>query len=288
MPAIRLPDGSVRTFEAPVTPAAVAADISPGLARAAVGARVDGQLVDLQHPIERDAALELVTLVPGKEPEADALWLIRHSAAHVMAEAIQSVVPGVQLVYGPPVESGFYYDLAVPEDRPLSSADFEAIEAAMQRIVDEDRPFTRYELPPGEGLEKLEGEGSKYKLDNARRAIDAGSERLSWYATGTPGANFEDLCRGPHVPSTGRIGAFKVMSLASSHWHGDADSDRLTRVYGTAFGDRKALKRHLEMLEEARKRDHRVIGRQLQLFHIDEEVGQGLILWTPAGATVRK
>ena len=288
MPAIRLPDGSVRTFEAPVTPAAVAADISPGLARAAVGARVDGQLVDLQHPIEHDAALELVTLVPGKEPEADALWLIRHSAAHVMAEAIQSVVPGVQLVYGPPVESGFYYDLAVPEDRPLSSADFEAIEAAMQRIVDEDRPFTRYELPPGEGLEKLEGEGSKYKLDNARRAIDAGSERLSWYATGTPGANFEDLCRGPHVPSTGRIGAFKVMSLASSHWHGDADSDRLTRVYGTAFGDRKALKRHLEMLEEARKRDHRVIGRQLQLFHIDEEVGQGLILWTPAGATVRK
>jgi threonyl-tRNA synthetase len=288
MPAIRLPDGSVRTYDAPVTPAAVAADISPGLARAAIGARVDGVLVDLQHPIGTDAALELVTLVPGKEPEADALWLIRHSTAHVMAEAIASVVPGVQLVYGPPVENGFYYDLAVPEDRPLSSEDFEAIEAAMQRIVDEDRPFTRYELPVAEGLRKLEGEGSKYKIDNARRAIDAGSDQLSWYATGTPGTNFEDLCRGPHVPSTGRIGAFKVMSLASSYWHGDADSDRLTRVYGTAFGDRKALKRHLEMLEEARKRDHRVIGRQLQLFHIDEEVGQGLILWTPAGATVRK
>lgn len=288
MPAIRLPDGSVRTYEAPVTPAAVAADISPGLARAAVGARVDGTLVDLQHAIEGDAALELVTLVPGKEPEADALWLLRHSAAHVMAEAIASVVPGVQLVYGPPVENGFYYDLAVPEDRPLSSEDFEAIEAAMQRIVDEDRPFTRYELPCDDGLRKLEDEGSKYKIDNARRAIDAGSDRLSWYATGTPGSNFEDLCRGPHVPSTGRIGAFKVMSLASSYWHGDADSDRLTRVYGTAFGDRKALKRHLQMLEEARKRDHRVVGRHLQLFHIDEEVGQGLILWTPAGATVRK
>jgi len=288
MPAITLPDGSVRSYDAPVSPAEVAADISPGLAKAAIGARVDGVLVDLSHPIVSDARLELLTLVPGKDPEPDALWLLRHSAAHVMAEAIVEVVPGVQLVYGPPVENGFYYDLAVPEDRPLSSDDFEAIERVMQRIVDEDRPFTRYELPVDEGLEKLRDEGSKYKIDNAERAIEAGSERLSWYATGEPGTHFEDLCRGPHVPSTGRIKAFKVMSLASSYWHGDAESDRLTRVYGTAFGDRKALKKHLQMLEEARKRDHRVVGRNLQLFHVDEEVGQGLILWTPNGATIRK
>jgi threonyl-tRNA synthetase len=288
MPAITLPDGSVRSFDAPVTPGQVAADISPGLAKVAIGARVDGELVDLNHPITADASVALITLVPGKPAEDDALWLVRHSAAHVMAEAIAEVVPGVQLVYGPPVDNGFYYDLAVPEGRSLSSEDFEAIEAAMERIVKEDRPFTRYELPVDEGLAKLKGEGSKYKLDNAERAIEAGSDRLSWYATGEPGTDFEDLCRGPHVPSTGRIAGFKVMSLASSYWHGDADSDRLTRVYGTAFGDKKALKKHLAMLEEARKRDHRVIGRNLQLFHVDEEVGQGLILWTPNGSVVRK
>jgi threonyl-tRNA synthetase len=215
------------------------------------------------------------------------LYLMRHSAAHVMAEAIQRVIPGVQLVYGPPLETGFYYDMAVPEDRPLSSTDFERIEAEIDSILKEDRPFTRVDCPVAEGMAKLESEGSKYKLDNAQRAIDAGSDVLSWYVTGTPGEHWEDLCRGPHVPSTGRIGAVKVMSLASSFWHGDENSDRLTRVYGVAFASKKELNKHIELLEEAKARDHRVIGKKMGLFHIDDMVGQGLILWTPKGSIVR-
>jgi len=158
----------------------------------------------------------------------------------------------------------------------------------MAKIVAENRPFTRYEMPSGEGMKKVQGEGSKYKLDNAQRACDAGSATLSWYATGTPGTNWEDLCRGPHVPSTGRIGAFKVMSLGSSYWHGDEKSDRLTRVYGVAFATKPELEAHMKLLEEAKARDHRVLGKQLRLFHIDEMVGQGLILWTPKGSIVRQ
>ncbi len=289
MPRITLPDGSERQYDAPTTPAQVAADIGPGLAKAALGATIDGVLCDLDTTIDRDCEMSLVT-AKTREGELDenALFLIRHSTAHVMAEAITNLFPGVQLVYGPPVEQGFYYDMAFPDGAVVSSDDFERIEAEMKRIVKEDRPFTRYEMPIAEGMEKLRAEGSKYKIDNAERAAEAGSEELSWYATGEPGTNWEDLCRGPHVPSTGRIGAFKVMNLASSYWHGDENSDRLTRVYGTAFADKKQLKQHLERLEEAKKRDHRVLGRQLRLFHIDEQVGQGLVLWTPNGAVVRQ
>ncbi|MEO0630254.1 MAG: threonine--tRNA ligase, partial [Planctomycetota bacterium] len=236
-----------------------------------------------------DAEVALITpTTRDKEPDADALFLCRHSAAHVMAEAIQRVVPGAQLVYGPPLDNGFYYDIAFPEDRPLREGDFEAIERDMDSIIKEDRPFTRYEMPVHEGFEKLKREESKYKVDNAHRAAEAGSKTLSWYATGEPGKDWEDLCRGPHVPSTGRIGAIKVMSLASSYWHGDENSDRLTRVYGTAFFSKKDLNKHLEQLEEAKKRDHRLLGKQLQLFHIDETVGQGLVLWTPRGSVIRK
>ncbi|MEE2908254.1 MAG: threonine--tRNA ligase [Planctomycetota bacterium] len=289
MPNIQLPDGSTRGFDEPVTAAEVAAAIGPGLAQSALGARLDGTLVDLNMPIEQDATLAIVTARKGeKDSSDDALWLIRHSAAHVMAEAIQQLWPGVQLVYGPPVDGGFYYDMWLPEDARISSDDFERIEEAMKKIVEENRPFNRYGLPAKEGLAKVESEGSKYKIDNAQRAIEAGSGELSWYATGDPGTHWEDLCRGPHVPTTGRIGAFKVMSIASSYWHGDANSDRLTRIYGTAFTDRKQLKRHLKQLEEARKRDHRVIGKQLGLFTIDDAVGPGLVLWKPAGSIVRQ
>jgi len=286
---VTLPDGSVKEFEGSTTAREVARSIGSRLAKAAVGARIDGELADLDAPIDRDCALEIVTpMTRDKRLDSDALYLLRHSAAHVMAEAIQRIVPGAQLVYGPPLENGFYYDIAFPEDRHLRENDFEAIEREMGEIVQEDRPFTRYEMPVDKGLAKLREEGSKYKLDNAQRAIEAGSDRLSFYATGEPGRDWEDLCRGPHVPSTGRIGAFKVMSLASSFWHGDETSDRLTRVYGTAFFEPKQLEEHLFRLEEARKRDHRVLGKQLGLFHTDDAVGQGLILWTPAGATVRK
>ncbi|MGE3165840.1 MAG: threonine--tRNA ligase [Planctomycetota bacterium] len=289
MPRITLPDGSVREYPGPIRVAEVAQDIGAGLAKAALGGRVDGELVDLQRVISQDASLQIITAPRGEQPaHEDALYLMRHSCAHVMAEAIQRLVPEAQLVYGPPVENGFYYDIALPEARPLSSRDFEAIEREMQQIIAEDRAFTRYELPYDEGLKKLRSEGSKYKIDNAERARAAGSEELSWYATGEPGRHWEDLCRGPHVPSTGRIGAFKVMSLASSYWHGDAASDSLTRVYGTAFATPKQLAEHLNLIEEARKRDHRVLGRKLNLFHIDDAVGQGLILWTPNGAVVRR
>jgi len=322
MPRITLPDGSVRAYDHPVSAAEVARDIGPGLAKAAIGAVVDGELSDLDAPIDRHAELAIVTAKDRSGGSSDeALYLIRHSAAHVMAEAIQRIVPGAQLVYGPPIESGFYYDIAFPDDRPLSVDDFEKIEAEMKQIIDEDRPFTRYEMPPEEGMAKLREEGNKYKVDNAERALDTSqpdpedmhsnaplparegsgarephdAERrdtrapsLSFYATGEPGKDWEDLCRGPHVPSTGRIGAFKVMSLASSYWHGDAASDRLTRVYGTAFADQKQLDRYLDQLEEAKKRDHRNLNKKLHLFHIDETVGQGLVLWTPNGSVVRR
>ncbi|MFG0259362.1 MAG: threonine--tRNA ligase [Phycisphaerales bacterium JB041] len=290
---ITLPDGTVKEFEGATTAFQVAESIGARLAMAAVGARIDGELADLHAPIERDCQLAIVTEKTREgEADPDALMLLRHSAAHVMAEAIQRVVPGAQLVYGPPLETGFYYDIAFPEDRPLREGDFEAIEAEMGKIVKEDRPFTRYEMPAAEGLKKLAAEGSKYKTDNAERAIAAsgggGEVRLSWYATGEPGKNWEDLCRGPHVPNTGRIGAVKIMSLASSYWHGDETSDRLTRVYGTAFFKKKDLDEYLDRLEQARARDHRVLGKQLRLFHIDEAVGQGLVLWTPNGSIVRK
>jgi len=288
MPRITLPDGSVREYDGPVTPRRVAGDIGPGLAKAALGARIDGELADLDAPIERDAALALVTpTTRDKKPDPDALYLMRHSTAHVMAEAIERLFPGVQFAYGPPVEQGFYYDFRLPEGESLSSEDFKHIEAEMARIAREDRPFTRTELPAEEGLRRLREEGNKYKVDNAQRALEAGSERLSWYATGEPGKDWEDLCRGPHVPSTGRIGAYKVLSVASSYWKGDANLDTLTRVYGTAFPSQKDLDEHLERLEEARRRDHRVLGRRHGLFVIDEMVGQGLILWTPKGSVIR-
>ena len=289
MPVITLPDGSRRTYDKPVTAAQVAADIGAGLAKAAVGAKVDGELRDLAAPLERDCSLAIVT--PRKREggaDADALFLIRHSTAHVMAEAIQRLFPQARLVYGPPLETGFYYDISFDGGKPISTDDFAAIEAEMAKIVAENRPFTRHELPASKGIEKLRAEGSKFKLDNAQRACAAGSATLSWYATGEPGKNWEDLCRGPHVPATGKIGAFKVMSLASSYWKGDEKLDRLTRVYGTAFATKEELAAHLTQLDEAKKRDHRVLGKQLRLFHIDEMVGQGLILWTPNGSIVRQ
>ena len=289
MPRITLPDGSVKEFAQPVTAAEVAASIGAGLAKAAVGAKVDGELRDLSAVLDRDCSIAIVT--PKKREggaDAEALFLIRHSTAHVMAEAIQRLFPHARLVYGPPLDTGFYYDISFEGGKAISTDDFPAIEAEMARIVAENRPFTRYEMPAAKGMEKLKSEGSKFKLDNAERACEAGSAALSWYATGAPGKDWEDLCRGPHVPATGRIGAFKVMSLASSYWKGDETLDRLTRVYGTAFATKEELAAHLVQLDEAKKRDHRVLGRQLRLFHIDEMVGQGLILWTPNGSIVRQ
>lgn len=294
MPVITLPDGKQLPFDGPVTGLQVAEKIGSRLAKDALGVLVDGELRDLTTRIDRDAKVSVVTY-KGRDGQVskDALYLVRHSAAHIMAEAIQRVVPGAQLVYGPPLEDKFYYDIRFPEARPLRESDFEAIEAEMKKIVAEDRRFTRYEQSASDGLARLKREGNKYKVDNAERALAAAgagapSPALSFYATGEPGKNWEDLCRGPHVPSTGRVGAIKVLSLASSYWHGDENSDRLTRVYGTAFATQAELDEYQKQKQEAAARDHRVIGEKLRLFHIDKEVGQGLILWTPAGSIVRK
>ncbi len=314
MPTITLPDGKTKSFDQPVSGYDVAASIGAGLAKAAIGVKVDGQLRDLSAPIATDAKIEIVTAPrPGQQASPDALYLMRHSAAHVMAEAIQDVVgKDVLLAYGPPTDTGFFYDMFVPEGRKISSEQFEAINQRIAAIVKEDRRFTRYEIDAQQGLQKLRAEGNKYKVDNAERALGMpssvykgakqaapdtageaagerrGTQSLSFYATGEPGKNWEDLCRGPHVPSTGRIGAAKVMSLASAYWHGDENSDRLIRVYGTAFATQADLDAYLAQLEQAKARDHRVIGKALRLFHIDEDVGQGLILWTPNGSIVRK
>ncbi len=343
---IELPDGSVREYADAVSPAQVAADIGAGLAKAAIGAKVDGQLWDLRRSIQRDAKIEIITRPRldktnrTKGPHnPDALYMLRHSTAHIMAEAIQRLWPEAQLAYGPPLDNGFYYDIKL--DTPISSEDFPRIEAEMSNIIAEDRPFIRYDLPLDAGFRKLNEERNKYKKDNAERAQQGGAMALSWYITGKPqvairahdgkrflhvyGAreqsgfmvpeenltgsvldvsvrtfetgNFEgghgarhvweDLCMGPHVPTTGIVGAFKITSIASSHWHGDVNSDRFQRVYGTAFFTKEDLEAHVTQLEEAKQRDHRVIGQKLGLFAIDEQVGQGLILWKPRGAMVR-
>ena len=289
---ITLPNGAVKEFEAAsVTGRQVAEAIGPRLAKDALGAVVNGELRDLSAPITADAAVAIVTPANRSgEADANALFLMRHSAAHVMAEAITRLFPQTKLAYVPPVEQGFYYDMEL--EHKLTAEDFVKIEAEMAKIVAEDRKFTRYEMTPAEALPKLEREGNPYKVDNAQRAMEGVADKsaavISFYATGEPGKNWEDLCRGPHVPSTGRIGAYKVMSVAGAYWHGDETKQQLQRVYGVAFATAKELETHINALEEAKKRDHRVIGKQMSLFTISPLVGSGLILWMPKGAIMRQ
>ncbi len=279
MPRITLPDGKVLEFQGPVTGAQVAESIGPGLRKRAIGVKLDGdEIRDLGRTIERDCAIKIIT---AKDDDPDALYLLRHSAAHVLAEAICALHPGTKLAYGPPVDDGFFYDIKTPA--PLSEADFPAIEAKMQEIIAQDRPFVRCELSKEDGLARTEGD--KYKRDNAERAIARGSETISFYSTGTPGQAWEDLCAGPHVPSTGWLKASKVMSVAGAYWHGDQNSDQLTRVYGTCFADEKGLKQHLHRIEEAKRRNHRKIGKEMNLFHLEED-NPGQVFWHPAGWSI--
>jgi len=271
---MEMPDGA--------SAADVAAKISPGLARASIGAKAnfgDGDVkLDLGAPLGRDCSLRLIT-----EKDVESLEILRHSAAHVMAEAICRLWPQTRLVYGPPVENGFYYDIEL--DHRLTPEDFPRIEAEMKQIIKEDRPFTRYEMSREQGMAKVQAEGNPYKLENAERAK---GDRLSFYVTGNePGKYWEDLCVGTHVPSTGRIGAVKVLSVSGAFLHGDASKQQLQRVNGTAFHTKKELDAYLTQLEEAKKRDHRRIGQELGLFTIDTLVGSGLILWKPKGGIVR-
>ncbi|MBU0637544.1 MAG: threonine--tRNA ligase [Planctomycetes bacterium] len=276
---VRLPDGKLVEQPDGVTAAEVICGIIPHLARRAVAAQLNGEVVDLSTKIgDPEVELRALTL-----DDPAGLEVARHSCAHVMAEAICALWPEARLVYGPVVEDGFYYDIDLGHS--LTPADFARIEAKMTEIVKADRPFRRLEMARAEGLVKLREEGNPYKLENAERAT---GDVLSFYVTGEPeSGGFEDLCRGPHVPSTGRVGAFKVMRVAGAYLHGDASKQMLQRVYGTTWATKKELRQHLERLEEAKKRDHRKLGQELGLFVVDPLVGSGLVLWKPRGAVIR-
>lgn len=269
MPDIRLPDGSIRSFEQPVTVAGVAASIGAGLARATLAGKVDGKLVDGSHLIEHNADLVIVT-----ERDADGLDIIRHSSAHLLAHAVKTLFPDAQVTIGPTIENGFYYDFSYK--RPFTPDDLAAIEKKMAELAKADIPVERYELPRDEAIAYFKSIGEAYKAEIIE-SIPAG-EVLSLYRQG----DFTDLCRGPHVPSTGKIKVFKLMKLAGAYWRGNSKNEMLQRVYGTAFMKKEELEAYLHMLEEAEKRDHRKLGQQLDLFHMQDEA-PGSVFWHPKG-----
>ncbi|MBN1506809.1 MAG: threonine--tRNA ligase [Sedimentisphaerales bacterium] len=267
MAEVKLPDGSVLEVAEGSTAQQVAERIGPGLARAAVAAKIDGELADLAAPITDSPQVQILT-----PKDKQGLEVMRHSCAHVLAEAICSIWPQTKLVYGPTVEDGFYYDIDL--DEPIRPDDFPRIEARMAEIVAADKPIVRKQMSRAQAMDKLKGD--KYKLDNIERAH---SETITFYSHGD---GFEDLCRGPHVPSTGKVGAFKVMSVAGAYWHGDPTQKMLQRVYGTAWPTKKDLDEYVHRLEEAKRRDHRVLGRQLDLFSFSD-MGPGFAFMHPKG-----
>ncbi|HCP83165.1 MAG TPA: threonine--tRNA ligase, partial [Planctomycetaceae bacterium] len=277
MLTVILPDGSTKEFKSPVTPADVAADIGPGLARAALAASVDDQVVGLDHKLPDDGEVSLKLFTKKNE---EALGVMRHSAAHVMARAIMRLFDGVQLAFGPTIDNGFYYDFDL--EHSLSEEDFDAIEAEMKKIIKAAEPFERIEQTRNEALELCEGLAQEYKVEHIQEGLTE-HEQLSFYRQG----EFVDLCRGPHVPNAGAIGAYKLLSVAGAYWKGDSDRKQLQRIYATAFFEKQDLEDHLNRIEEAKKRDHRTIGKQLDLFTINPMVGSGLVLWQPKGAQIR-
>jgi threonyl-tRNA synthetase len=270
MPAITLPDGSVRRFDAPVTGATVAASIGPGLAKAALAMKLDGKLVDLSREIDADASVVFVT---RRDP--DALEMIRHDTAHVLAEAVQALYPGTQVTIGPSIENGFYYDFA--RNAPFTPEDFGPIEAKMREIVARDAPFERQVWDRDAAIAFFEGRGERFKAELIRDLPE--SETITLYTQG----DWIDLCRGPHMRGTGDIGtAFKLTKVAGAYWRGDHRNPMLSRIYGTAWRDQKELDAYLTMLAEAEKRDHRRIGKDMGLFHLQEEA-VGSVFWHPKG-----
>lgn len=272
MPVITLPDGSKREFANPVSVFDVAADIGAGLAKAALAGKVNGQPVDTSFVINDDAQLAIITA-----RDEDGVEVIRHSCAHLMAMAVQSLFPGAQVTIGPVIENGFYYDFAY--ERPFTSEDLEKIEKKMAELAKQNLPVSRSVMTRDDSVALFEKMGEKYKVE-LLSAIPADQD-LSFYSQG----DFIDLCRGPHVPSTGHIKAFKLMKVAGAYWRGDSNNAMLQRIYGTAWGDKKELKAYLHRLEEAEKRDHRKLGKQLNLFHLQEEA-PGMVFWHPHGWTL--
>ncbi|KPC54560.1 threonine--tRNA ligase [Amantichitinum ursilacus] len=269
MIAITLPDGSKREFESPISVHGVAASIGAGLARAALAGKVDGKLVDTSFVINHDASLAIVT-----DKDADGLDVIRHSTAHLLAYAVKSLFPDAQVTIGPVIDEGFYYDFSY--SRPFTPEDLAAIEKKMAELAKQDIPVERYELSRDEAVAYFKGIGEKYKAEIIE-SIPA-DQTLSLYREG----DFTDLCRGPHVPSTGKLKVFKLMKVAGAYWRGDSKNEMLTRVYGTAWAKKEDLDAYLHRLEEAEKRDHRKIGKALDLFHMQEEA-PGMVFWHPKG-----
>jgi threonyl-tRNA synthetase len=275
---VTLPDGSPLELADGATGADAASAIGPGLARAALAVKQNGHLRDLSQPLAADEPVEIVTERSGQ----DALDLIRHDAAHVLATAVMELYPGVKISIGPPIENGFYYDFEFPDGVTLSDADFEAIEAKMREHIAADEPFTREDVPVAEALERFKAEGQDYKVELIEDLVrDDHVETVSLYTNGP----FTDLCRGPHGPTTKRIGAVKLQSVAGAYWRGDANRQMLTRVYGTAFFKQSELDAYLEQLEQARARDHRKLGKELGLFAFSP-LSPGSTFWLPKGTAV--
>ncbi len=272
MPVITLPDSSKREFAAPLSVFDLAMDIGPGLAKATLAGRVNGELVDASFVIESDADVSLITA-----RDEEGVDIIRHSTAHLMAMAVQDLFPGAQVTIGPVIENGFYYDFAY--ERPFTPEDLEKIEKRMNELAKAALPVERSVMSRPDAIAMFEKMGEKYKVE----IIDSipGTEDLSFYKQG----DFIDLCRGPHVPNTSHLKVFKLMKVAGAYWRGDVKNEQLTRVYGTAWGDKKDLKEYLHRLEEAEKRDHRKLGKQLNLFHLQEEA-PGMVFWHPNGWTL--
>ncbi len=274
MPVITLPDGSERPFENSISILQVAEDIGPGLAKATLGGVIDDEILDASHVISEDASLRIVT-----ERDEEALEIIRHSCAHLMAQAVKSLFPEAQVTIGPVIEDGFYYDFAY--DRPFTPEDLEAIEAKMLELAKQDFVVERSLMPRDEAVKFFRDMGEEYKAEII--ASIPADEPLSLYKQG----DFIDLCRGPHVPSTGRLKAFKLMKLAGAYWRGNSDNEMLQRIYGTAWADKKALKKYLNRLQEAEKRDHRKLAKKQDLFHFQEEA-PGMVFWHPKGWVIYK
>ena len=273
-PVITLPDGTQRSFDAPLTVMDVASDIGPGLAKATLAGRVNGELADASYLIENDAELAIVT-----SRDEDALELMRHDAAHIMAQAVQELFPGTQVTIGPAIENGFYYDFA--RDKPFTDEDLKVIEDRMREIVKRDLPIVREVFDRDEAVKIFAEIGEDYKVEIIKDIIPEGEE-VSIYRQG----DWFDVCRGPHLPSTGKLGkGFKLMKVAGAYWRGDSDNEMLTRVYGTAWPDKKQLNAYLHQLEEAEKRDHRKLAKKLDFFHMQEEA-PGMVFWHDKGWSI--
>ncbi|MEA2440414.1 MAG: threonyl-tRNA synthetase, partial [Thermoleophilaceae bacterium] len=275
---VQLPDGTPLELEDGATGADAARAIGEGLARAALAIRQNGELMDLSAPLGDGEPIEIVTARSGD----DALWIVRHDTAHVLAEAVLELYPGVKISIGPPIDNGFYYDFEFPDGVKLSEEDLPRIEAKMREHVKADEPFERSDISVADALERFRAEGQDYKVELIEDLVkNEGVETVSLYRNGA----FTDLCRGPHGPTTKRIKAFKLLSTAGAYWRGDSDRTMLTRIYGTAFLSKDDLEEHLKRLEEARARDHRKLGRELDLFFLSD-LSPGSPFWQPAGMAI--